>query len=327
MGLAGILLALGLLVWLSYRGWSILLLAPAAALIAAAAAGEPLLAHWTQTFMGGGAQFLALGGEFFVPVCGLVAEDDAGECLGEGIHIVLRLVSHLLGKGLLIPPTPAEMAELSPEVIRMREPAAGYLRDAFNTHELDSFVPDTVAQDSPFEGLACYDGMAPVRPSYLGGYLFGVGRHYGGFMPADPFGLTAIVPSFVDRRKCFWEKGAWETDGRTWFNGTHPLSGLDARSRIIQSFERAADGLPVRVQGNAFIQVQAIGTHTLRATLIDPGFLDPADRPVKLLLRSDLQAEKVVDLLSGESLDMQKRTVALTVPAGALRIVEIHGQF
>ena len=59
MGLAGILLALGLLVWLSYRGWSILLLAPAAALIAAAAAGEPLLAHWTQTFMGGGAQFLA----------------------------------------------------------------------------------------------------------------------------------------------------------------------------------------------------------------------------------------------------------------------------
>src|SRR6187200_3591947 len=59
MGLAGILLALGLLIWLSFRGWSILLLAPAAALVAAGASGEPLLAHWTQTFMGGGAQFLA----------------------------------------------------------------------------------------------------------------------------------------------------------------------------------------------------------------------------------------------------------------------------
>jgi H+/gluconate symporter-like permease len=45
--------------WLAYRGWSILLLAPAAALVAAAAAGEPLLAHWTQVFMVGGAQFLA----------------------------------------------------------------------------------------------------------------------------------------------------------------------------------------------------------------------------------------------------------------------------
>jgi H+/gluconate symporter-like permease len=37
----------------------VLLLAPAAALIAAAFAREPLLAHWTQTFMGGAAQFLA----------------------------------------------------------------------------------------------------------------------------------------------------------------------------------------------------------------------------------------------------------------------------
>jgi H+/gluconate symporter-like permease len=59
MGLPGILLALGLLIWLAYRGWSVLLLAPAAALVAAAIAREPLLAHWTQTFMGSAAQFLA----------------------------------------------------------------------------------------------------------------------------------------------------------------------------------------------------------------------------------------------------------------------------
>jgi H+/gluconate symporter-like permease len=59
MGLLGILLGLGVLVWLAYRGWSVLLLAPAAAMIAAALSGEPLLAHWTQTFMGSAARFLA----------------------------------------------------------------------------------------------------------------------------------------------------------------------------------------------------------------------------------------------------------------------------
>src|SRR5258705_373330 len=59
MGLVGILLSLALLVGLAYRGWSVLLIAPAAALIAAAAAREPLLAHWTQTFMGSAAGFLA----------------------------------------------------------------------------------------------------------------------------------------------------------------------------------------------------------------------------------------------------------------------------
>jgi H+/gluconate symporter-like permease len=59
MGLVGILLGLALLVWLAFRGWSVLLLAPAAALLAAAFAGEPLLASWTQTFMGSAGGFLA----------------------------------------------------------------------------------------------------------------------------------------------------------------------------------------------------------------------------------------------------------------------------
>jgi len=59
VGLFGILLGLALLVWLAYRGWSILLLAPAAALIAAAFSGGPLLAYWTQTFMDNASRFIA----------------------------------------------------------------------------------------------------------------------------------------------------------------------------------------------------------------------------------------------------------------------------
>ncbi len=59
MGLLGILVGLGLLVWLAFRGWSVLLLAPLCALIAAAFDGQPLLASWTQTFMQSAANFLA----------------------------------------------------------------------------------------------------------------------------------------------------------------------------------------------------------------------------------------------------------------------------
>lgn len=64
MELAGILIGLLLLVWLAYRGWSVLLLAPAAAMLAAALSGEPVLAHWTQTFMQNAARFVA---QFFPP--------------------------------------------------------------------------------------------------------------------------------------------------------------------------------------------------------------------------------------------------------------------
>jgi H+/gluconate symporter-like permease len=59
MGLLGVLVGLGLLVWLAFRGWSVLLLAPATALVAAAFGREPLLANWTQIFMGSAARFLA----------------------------------------------------------------------------------------------------------------------------------------------------------------------------------------------------------------------------------------------------------------------------
>src|SRR5262245_54142814 len=59
MGLAGILIGLAVLVGFAYRGWSILLLAPLAALIASVFSGEPVLARWTQTFMGSASLFLA----------------------------------------------------------------------------------------------------------------------------------------------------------------------------------------------------------------------------------------------------------------------------
>ena len=52
MGLFGVLLGLALLMWLAYRGWSVLLVAPLAALIAAVFSGEPLLAHWTPSMLG-----------------------------------------------------------------------------------------------------------------------------------------------------------------------------------------------------------------------------------------------------------------------------------
>jgi H+/gluconate symporter-like permease len=59
MGLIGILVGLALLIWFAFRGWSVLLLAPAAALVAALFGNEPLLANWTQVFMGSAARFLA----------------------------------------------------------------------------------------------------------------------------------------------------------------------------------------------------------------------------------------------------------------------------
>lgn len=91
MGLLGILVGLAVLVWFAYRGWSVLLLAPVAAVIAAAFSAQPLLAHWTQTFMGSAAGFIA---QFF-PMFLLGAlfgkmMDDSGSIWRQFGEIVLK---------------------------------------------------------------------------------------------------------------------------------------------------------------------------------------------------------------------------------------------
>ena len=50
-GILGVLVALGLLIYFSYRGLSVLLLAPLMALVAVVLGGAPLLASYTQIFM------------------------------------------------------------------------------------------------------------------------------------------------------------------------------------------------------------------------------------------------------------------------------------
>ena len=57
VGLIGILISLGLLIVLAFRGFTLLLAAPGAAIVAAAFSGEPLLAKWTLTFMQGAGGF------------------------------------------------------------------------------------------------------------------------------------------------------------------------------------------------------------------------------------------------------------------------------
>lgn len=93
MGLLGILVALGVLMWLSFRGWSVLLLAPAAALLVAAFSAEPLLAHWTHTFMGSGAGFVAQFFPLFLlgAVFGKLMEDSGS------VASIARFMSEKLG--------------------------------------------------------------------------------------------------------------------------------------------------------------------------------------------------------------------------------------
>src|SRR5215468_1467559 len=95
VGLIGIVIGLGVLLAFAFRGWSVILLSPAAALLAALLSGEPLLAHWTSTFMGGTASFVARWFPLFL-LGGIFGKlmDDSGSIIA-----IARYLTEKLGVG------------------------------------------------------------------------------------------------------------------------------------------------------------------------------------------------------------------------------------
>ncbi len=77
MSLFGIAASLGLLIFLSYRGHSILILAPLLAILAAVLSGGPPLGTYTQIFMSGLGGFLVVYFPIFLfgAVFGKLMED------------------------------------------------------------------------------------------------------------------------------------------------------------------------------------------------------------------------------------------------------------
>ncbi|MBD9372640.1 GntP family permease [Rhizobium sp. ARZ01] len=94
MGLLGIVVGLALLIALAYRGWSILLLAPLAALVAAGFSRQPLLASWTQVFMPNAAGFFAQYFPLFLlgALFGKLMEETGS------ISVISRVLMEKLGK-------------------------------------------------------------------------------------------------------------------------------------------------------------------------------------------------------------------------------------
>jgi H+/gluconate symporter-like permease len=93
MGLIGVLLSLGLLMYLAYRGISVLILGPLMALLAVVFAGEvPWLATYTHLFMPAAGQFIVLYFPLFLlgAIFGKLM-DDSGAALTIARSIVQRL--------------------------------------------------------------------------------------------------------------------------------------------------------------------------------------------------------------------------------------------
>ena len=81
----------------------------------------------------------------------------------------------------------------------------------------------------------------------------------------------------------------------------------------------------MRVSGAAHWSVVRLDPRHVRVTLIDPGYLDPGEREVEVVLQH-LVARGATDILSREKLELRSGRIKLRIPAGTLRIIDVEHQ-
>ncbi len=259
------------------------------------------------------------------------AGDDGASAL-DGVEAVLL---HLIGKGILLPPTPAQMAGLSPVVFEMTEPHEMWKRDHLAQTDAEhlrggSISPAEASRTAEyagglFIGAASWRGMSPPGPHSAMRLLLSQERHGLNFIPATPYGFFAIVPQGAATDRLPWVKRRIATDGVRVFDGSRALLGEEASRFVVNAFEEQAASMPFRAQGTVFLQAQIVSDGRWRLTLIDPGFLDPADREAVVRVQAP-GATEAVDLIGGGRIPIKDGTLRLTVPAGSFRILEVCGR-
>ncbi len=219
------------------------------------------------------------------------------------------LFLHLLGKGLLDVPEPDELVGLSPVALAFREPSRQFLKAS-------------ASMPSPASAFTGHDvALARAHPAYLNGALLGV-SHYGlDFVPATPYGLPAVVPAWLEAKATPWARQRIETDGETlWLDGS-AKRGEAARDAVTRAFADAAETLPLRASDVFWMATRRPGG-TLRLTLVDPDYLEPAARTARVVTSRPI--ESLRDVVSGRRLAHEPRSARIEVPAGGFRIVDVE---
>lgn len=227
----------------------------------------------------------------------------------------------MIENGVLAIPERKDLLSVSGLCIGMMKPAGSYVAAGNNGHTMNTYQPDS--PPAFFDRLDCFWGGAPVPGHDFSRYAMGSQRRMLNFLPTNPYGLVAILPAETDMERFPWFDSMILTDGvDTYDSQGKAIPAPVARAGIESQLQAAADKLPVRVRGEVAWTVVRLDPHHVRVTLIDPGYIDPAQREAVVILQH-LDGIACRDILSRENLELEGNSITLSVPAGSLRVVDV----
>ena len=230
----------------------------------------------------------------------------------------------MVEKGIVYIPKREDLLSISSVALSMRSPpSSAYLRHGINGHHYR--YPEDEHPEFVFDRLDCYWAGAPLAEHDISHYGMQLHRRMCNYLPFLGYGLIPIVPTTSSRPGFSFQ--SFETDGQFFYDDTGSRrTASDYRTVLESALSAAAEQLPIRVTGGAHWTVTRLDESHVRVTMIDPGYLDPANRQGRILLQH-LKPIGATDILSGETLSIENNRIALEIPAGTLRIVDIEHEY
>lgn len=231
----------------------------------------------------------------------------------------------MLEKGVVHIPQRTELVSLSELALGMYSPPSkGFL--SHGTNGTRYIHPE----DQPpfvFDRLDWYWGGAPTESHDFSRYAFGINRRMCNFLPLTPYGMVTIVPDKVPEGLSSRYARKISTDGQNFFDDSgKSYAPEEYRPVVEEALQEASAKLPVLVHGTAHWSAVRIDESHLRVTLVDPGYLDPDDRGVSIVLQQEGWT-RCRDILGNEDLPIDEGVIPLRIPMGSVRMVDLIHEF
>lgn len=226
----------------------------------------------------------------------------------------------MLEKGIIQIPQKDQLLSLSGFALGMKTPPSQtFIKHGTNGHKY--WYSETSHPEMVFDKLDTYWGGASIAPYDFSNYGMHVKRRMCNFLPVNPFGLPAIIPAHTKHTHRFNQ--IIETDGQFFYDESgKQFTASEYKPIVEKALEEEALKMPVIVKGDVHWSVVRIDSEHIRITLIDPGYLDPDERQAEIILQH-LEGISCTDILSGETLNINKGRITTTIPAGVFRMLDV----
>jgi lambda-carrageenase len=226
----------------------------------------------------------------------------------------------MVEKGIINIPKRDEMLSLSGLAIGMKDPSVNFIRHGTNGHAYN--FPEVESTEKVFDRLDAYWSGTTIPSHDFSSYAMNINRRITNYLPNYPYGLPAIIPA--ESRTGNYFKRIINTDGEFFYDEKGEKYTASEYKPIVQAaLEEEASRLPVLVKGNVHWTVSRLDAQHVRITLIDPGYLDPADRKAEIILQH-LDGLSCTDILSREQLALKDGKIAVDIPVGLFRILDVY---